>query len=251
MKIKADLHMHTIASGHAYSTITEMAQAAAGEGLKLIAITDHGPLLPGGPHEYYFGNMKVLPEYIHGVRVLKGVEANISSNGSLDLDQEKLQLLDFVAAGIHFDADYYNTTQKEHTAATIKAIKNPFVQMITHPANLYYEIDLEQVVQEAARYNVILEINASSFDEHRLGKRGSLERTVKMCQLAKKYKAPLALNSDAHFYTDVANIEPLTDIIKEAELTEEDVINTSLDQLEKFLIEKKDNYKLEFVDLSV
>ncbi|MFW5991661.1 MAG: PHP domain-containing protein, partial [Halanaerobiaceae bacterium] len=53
MKIEVDLHMHTLNSGHAYSTITEMAKAAAGQNLKLIAVTDHGPLLPGGPHEYY------------------------------------------------------------------------------------------------------------------------------------------------------------------------------------------------------
>ena len=237
MKIEADLHMHTIASGHAYSTVTEMALAAAGKGLKLIAITDHGPLLPGGPHEYHFGNMKVLPEYIHGVRVLKGVEANILNDGSLDLDEERLELLDFIAAGIHYDAGYNNLTTAEHTSATIEAIKNPRVKMITHPANLYYPVDLLAVVQAAAEYNVILEVNASSFDEYRYGKRGSLEKTVEMCSLAKKYNAAISLNSDAHYYTDVGNIEPLKQVIKDAELKDRDVLNTSSEAVEEFLFE--------------
>lgn len=238
MKIEADLHTHTIASGHAYSTVSEMAFAAAGKGLKLIAITDHGPEMPGGPHIYHFTNMKVLPDYIHGVRVLKGVEANISSDGKIDLDEKELELLDFVAAGIHNVAGYNNKTVEEHTAATIEAIKNPLVKMITHPANLYFPVDILGVVQAAADYNVILEVNASSFDKYRYGKRGSLERTVEMCRLAKKYNVPLSLNSDAHFSGDVGNIEHLTEVIEMAGLKEEDVINTSIISIEKVVLAK-------------
>lgn len=74
----ADLHTHTIASGHAYSTVTENAHAAAQRGLKVLAITDHGPLMPGAPHPYYFGNLKVIPEYLYGVRILRGIEANVT-----------------------------------------------------------------------------------------------------------------------------------------------------------------------------
>lgn len=237
MKIEADLHMHTVSSGHAFSTVTEMALAAAGKGLKMIAITDHGPSMPGGAHEYHFTNMKILPKYIHGVKVLKGIEANISSDGGIDLDEERLELLDLVAAGIHYGADYENQTTAEHTAATIKAIKNPWVKMITHPANLYTPIDILAVVQAAAEYNVILEVNASSFDETRFGKRGSLERTVKMCKLAKKYNVPLSLNSDAHFHKDVGNIESLLKVIEMVDLSNKDVINTSVEAIEEFLFE--------------
>lgn len=237
MKIEADLHMHTISSGHAYSTVTEMALAAAGKGIKLVAITDHGPLLPGGPHKYHFANMKVLPEYIHGVKVIKGVEANINNNGSLDLEEEILETLDFVAAGIHYDAGYSNKSILEHTNATIEAIKNPLVKMITHPANLYYPVDLLAIVQAAAENNVILEVNASSFDVHRYGKRGSTEKSVEMCKLAREYNVPISLNSDAHYYTDVANIEPLAEVIKGANLEEEDVLNTSIESVEGFLYE--------------
>ena len=78
MKLVADLHTHTVASGHAYCSVNEMAQAAADVGLEMIAITDHGPNMPGGPHLYHFGNIHVVPSVIAGARVLKGVEANIA-----------------------------------------------------------------------------------------------------------------------------------------------------------------------------
>ncbi|AZO93850.1 PHP domain-containing protein [Iocasia frigidifontis] len=235
MKIEADLHTHTIASGHAYSTVREMAQAAAGRGLKLIAITDHGPLLPGGPHEYYFGNIKVLPDYIAGVRVLKGVEANIMSDGSLDLSTDYLDKLEFIAAGIHEDAGYYNQNRTAHTEATIRAIMNPRVKMITHPANLYYPIEIEAVVRAAREHDVILEVNASSFDSYRVNKRGSKELTLKMCKLARKYGVPVSLNSDAHYYEDVGNIKAILPIVEEAGLKESDIINTSLELLNKVI----------------
>jgi len=66
--IEADLHMHTVNSGHAYSTVDELAKTASFKGLKLIAITEHGPNLPGGPHEYFFGNMSIIPNEMYGVK---------------------------------------------------------------------------------------------------------------------------------------------------------------------------------------
>ncbi len=238
MKIKADLHLHTVASGHAYNTITEMAISARDKGLKMIAITDHGPLMPGGPHDYYFGNLRILPEVIEDVRVLKGVEANIMSNGEIDLNEDRLMQLDFVAAGIHADANYDFHSKVKNTEATIRAIKNPYVDMITHPANRFYPIDPEKVILAAAEYNVIIEINASSFDHLRIGKRGDRELCLKLCQLAHEYRVPVSLNSDAHFHTDVGNIGCLLPIIRAGGLTKEDIINTAVTKIENFLIKK-------------
>ena len=73
----ADMHTHTIASGHAYSTVNELAEAASLKGLQAIALTDHGPRLPGGPHLYHFAAMRFIPKEIAGVRIFLGAEANI------------------------------------------------------------------------------------------------------------------------------------------------------------------------------
>jgi len=86
MELLVDLHTHTIASGHAYSTLTENVQAASRRGLKLLGTTDHGPSMPGAPHLYHFGNLSILPESLFGVEILPGVEANITNHeGELDI----------------------------------------------------------------------------------------------------------------------------------------------------------------------
>ena len=103
MRLLADLHTHTIASGHAYSTVTENARAARAHGLELIAICDHGPGVPQGAHPWYFWNLKVIPSVLDGVRILKGCEANVSpdTDNGIDLPDQVLDLLDFVAVGFH------------------------------------------------------------------------------------------------------------------------------------------------------
>jgi putative hydrolase len=83
LKYEVDVHCHTIASGHAYSTIIENALEAAKKGLKMIAVTDHGPALGEGINRYYFGNMVVIPRQIEGVYVLRGIEANIKDDNWL------------------------------------------------------------------------------------------------------------------------------------------------------------------------
>ena len=102
MALVADLHCHTTASGHAYSTVTEIAAQAAALGLRAVAITDHGPALPGSADMRHFANLNLLPTHILGVRILRGVEANIINvEGGLDLPDSLLEKLDVVIAGFH------------------------------------------------------------------------------------------------------------------------------------------------------
>lgn len=102
MRIIADTHTHTVASTHAYATITEMTAEAAKLGLYAIAITDHGPDMPGSPQRWYFNNLGAVPSTFMGVRVLKGIEANITDfDASLDLDDGTLSSPEWVVASIH------------------------------------------------------------------------------------------------------------------------------------------------------
>ena len=77
MKIIADTHSHTLASGHAYSTIKEMAAAAKARGLKALALTEHAPEMPGTCGLFYFQNLDVVPRECDGIRLLMGAEVNI------------------------------------------------------------------------------------------------------------------------------------------------------------------------------
>lgn len=132
-KIETDLHTHTVASSHGYSTIDEMARGAFKKGIKLIVLTDHGPKMLGGSDIYYFSNLSIVPDMLHGVRIIKGVEANILDDGKLDLSDEILNCLDFVAAGIHSLTGHNLKNKEDYTNAIIKVMENPYLDMITHP----------------------------------------------------------------------------------------------------------------------
>lgn len=83
-----DLHTHTVASGHAYCTLREMAKAASEKGLKVLGITEHAPKMPGTCHNYYFHNLKVVPRQMYGITLLLGAELNILDfDGNVDLSQ--------------------------------------------------------------------------------------------------------------------------------------------------------------------
>ena len=74
MNLCIDTHSHTLASGHAYSTIREMAKAASEKGLIALAITEHAPTMPESCGNFYFSNLKVVPQMMYGVNLLLGVE---------------------------------------------------------------------------------------------------------------------------------------------------------------------------------
>ena len=103
MKIIADTHAHTLVSGHAYSTIREMAAAAARRGMKVQALTEHAPEMPGTCGLYYFQNLDVIPREISGVKMLFGAELNImDTSGTVDLPEQVCREMDIVVASIGF-----------------------------------------------------------------------------------------------------------------------------------------------------
>lgn len=242
-KINADLHTHTVASGHAYSTVDEMAKGAFNKGIKLIAITDHGPQMPGGPGLYHFGNFSVVPDKLYGVRIVKGVEANILKGGNLDLTNKDLNYLEFVAAGIHSSTGHNLNNKEEYTQATIDVMKNPQLDMITHPVQREYPIDLERTAKAAAKYNVILELNASSYNLNKSNERGIRSDSLKLLKLAKKYGFKLAINSDAHFYDKIGEYSTL-DFIFESKYFDSDlIINSTAEKVMNYLNKRKRRLK--------
>ncbi|MDY5327796.1 MAG: PHP domain-containing protein, partial [Bacteroidaceae bacterium] len=101
-KIRLDVHTHTVMSGHAFSTVQEMAREAARQGLDILGITEHGPNIPGTCNPIYFRNLHVVPREMYGVRLLLGAELNIlDTHGTLDLDEYYYRMLDLRIAGIH------------------------------------------------------------------------------------------------------------------------------------------------------
>ena len=89
MKLIADTHTHTIASTHAYSTVLENTKFAADIGLSYLGITDHAPDMTDAPHWWHFENLRILPDELFGVKLLKGIEADLRGfSGELDVTNE-------------------------------------------------------------------------------------------------------------------------------------------------------------------
>ena len=146
-----DLHTHTISSGHAYTTLLENIAAAKRKGLKILGVSDHAPQMPGGAHKFYFNNLKVLPDVIDGIRVLKGVELNIlNQNGDVDLDERSLRVLDYAIASLHVPC-LENLGIEENTKALIRSMDHPKVKIIGHPDDSRYPIDYEALVRAAVQ----------------------------------------------------------------------------------------------------
>lgn len=151
MKRLMDIHTHAVASGHAYSTVDENLRWAAEQGLQLVALTDHAPAMKDTTCHAYFANLHVLPEMLHGVRLLKGIELNILDfDGTIDMDEAVLQRLDLAIASLHMPC-IKPGTKKENTQAFLKVMENPYVDIIGHPGDPQLPLGLSGAVPHGER----------------------------------------------------------------------------------------------------
>jgi DNA polymerase (family 10) len=179
-------------------TIEEMAAEAKRLGLEYIAITDHtkGLAMTHGSDEKKLRKQMAAIDALNakkpGIRILKGAEVNINKDGTLDIDDETLALLDVVGVAIH---SHFNLPRDEMTRRVIRAMENPHADILFHPtARLINkreacDLDIDEVIKTAKRTGTILEIDAypdrlDLKDEH---VRKAVEAGVK-----------LVIDSDAH-----------------------------------------------------
>lgn len=234
MKIELDVHTHTIASGHAFSTIQEMAQAAADKGLKLLGITEHSPGIPGSCAPIYFRNLYIVPRNMYGIELMLGAEINIlDTEGNLDFDEHYLNMLDIRIAGIH-SLCYTPGTPEENTQGMINTIANPYIHIISHPGDGTAKLLFEPIVQAAKEHHTLLEINNSSLrpSRHKVEARPNNLEILRLC---KQYEVPVILGSDAHISFDIATYNFAMELVNETEFPEELIINTDVKKFKDYL----------------
>lgn len=222
MNFNIDLHSHTIASTHAYSTIGEYVTAAKAKGIVMFANTDHGPAVPDGAHRWHFGNLKVVPHIFDDVAVLRGIEANILESGEIDMDVPILKQLDIVLAGLH--PNLTPTNSDTHTKLLIKVIESGLVDVISHPGDVRYQYDELAFLECAKANNVAIEINSSSDVNSRFK---SKERCFRIGQMAAKIGNAISIGSDAHICHYLGNFENAIDTLEKSGIKEEQIINTN------------------------
>lgn len=235
MKIRIDSHTHSLASGHAYSTIDDLARGARKRGLSGFVLTDHGPALQGSTHPYHFGNLRVIPERLWGVRFYKGVEANILDlSGRVDLAASVIARLDFAMAGLH-EICLAPGSEAENTQAMVAALANPLVDAISHPGNPVYPIDVAAVVAAAAAHGKALEINDSSFRV----RAGSAPNCRRIAELCAERGTRIVCGSDAHYWRDVGRFDSVLSLLKGLRFPSELVLNADVRRFEAFLAERR------------
>lgn len=237
MEILIDLHNHTIASGHAYSTMEEVISRAEKKNVKVLGISDHAPALPGGPNIFHFGNLFVVPREIDGIILLKGVEANIMDfEGNIDVPERILKRLDYAIASLHPPC-IEPGTKEENTNAILGAMKNPYVKIIGHPDDSRFPMDYEALVQASKLYNVALEINNTSL-RHDSYREGVHENAATILNLCKKYRVKVIFGSDSHVSYDIGNFSNCIQAAKKSDFPDELVINYSKNAVNNLLDEQ-------------
>lgn len=237
-----DLHTHTVLSGHAFSTLQEMAEAAAQKGVKVLGITEHcnPEKMIGAVSPHYFGVIKRIPKTINGVRCLIGVEANIlNEKGEIDLPEEDLEKCGVVIASMHKDVYAGENNYDDNTKALCKAMENKYVQIIGHPYNVRYPCDIEKIAKTAAKRQKFLEINAATFKyQQKIGPE-TIGTVRKMIETTKQNKWYNIVNSDAHISYDIADFDSILEIKDQIGLDEKYLVNSNPEIIEKYFLSKK------------
>jgi DNA polymerase (family 10) len=236
--IKGDLHCHSDWDGGANS-IKEMAAAAKDMSYEYVGIADHTKFLriEHGLNEKQLESRNKTIDKLNSTfniqhskfRVLKGCEANILPDGSIDIKDEALAKLDFVIAGVHSS---FKMEKEKMTERIVRAMKNPNVDIISHPTGRLiqmrdeYLIDFDRILRVARETGTILEINA--FPER-------LDLRDQNIRRAKEAGVKMVINTDSHHKEQFRFMELGIAQARRGWAEEKDIINTqSLEKLLKF-----------------
>ena len=228
MHIIADLHTHTNVSAHAHSSLEEMVQGAKRAGLSAIAITNHGPAMEDGAHQWHYANLNIVPRKIDGITVFRGAELNIlPPAGSVDaIEHRYMRNLDYVIASFHPPC-FSPATPEVHTMALENILRNPYVTTLGHLGTEDFAFDQERIISQCNAFGKIVEINNNSL-EIRTGSRHNCTSIAKLCM---KYRVPIAVTSDSHISYMVGKVGDAVALLEEIGFPEELVINADWDRM--------------------
>jgi DNA polymerase (family X) len=233
--IRGDLHVHTKATD-GKSSLEEMAEAAKELGYAYLAICDHSKhvSVADGLDEKRLGEqideIDKINSKVKGIRLLKGIEVDILTDGTLDLSDDILKYLDLRVCSIHYK---FNLSEKEQTERVLKAMGNRYFDILAHPTGRLigrrdaYKIDIEKIMDRAVDTGSALELN--SFPDR-------LDLKDTHLKAAKEKGCKIVISTDAHSTDGLDFIRFGIGQARRGWLEAEDVLNTAdLDSLLKKL----------------
>jgi len=215
--LRGDLHTHTDWSSDGKNTLEEMVAAAAARGYEYYAITDHSHYLREGRLAAQLAEIESVRERFPKLRILAGVEANIRTNGEVDVSEAELARLDWVVASVH-QAPHNRPTER-----VLEALDNPYVDCIGHLTGRRIgtrgprDIDVGRVIEKAIEAGVFLEIN---------GQPDRLDLPDVHVRAAKEAGLKLVISSDAHQIRAQNYVELAIGQARRGWLAKADVVNS-------------------------
>jgi DNA polymerase (family 10) len=215
--LRGEMHCHSTWSSDGKGTIEEMARAAAARGYEFLCLTDHSHYLRDARLEQQWREIEEVNARVAPFRVLRGVEANITARGVVDVDDEILAQLDWVVASLHTSLD------RDPTERVLAAIDNPHVDCIGHLTGRRIskrpgaDLDIGRVVVRAAETGTALEINSQP---------DRLDMRDVHARVAAKAGVLIPVNTDAHSTGALAYAELGIGQARRGWLTKEQVLNT-------------------------
>lgn len=229
--ILADIHTHSISSGHGSSdTLTGMIKCARTRGLTLLGISEHGPDTPGSCTQSYFCGIPLAPKYRMGVKILYGAELNIrDTQGHVDLPDEILCKLDYAIISMHPPV-FSPRTDSLNTDAYIHAMEHPGVRFIGHADDGRYPVDYERLLQAAKDHHVFPEINNASLlpDAYRTNGYENSQRILALC---KTLSLPVLLSSDSHGCAHVGDMSHILPLLSECDFPPHLLLNSDPERI--------------------
>jgi len=234
--LRGVLHAHsTWSDGQA--TIRAMAEACIARGYSYLGITDHSKVAAyaNGLSEERLRKQgeeidRLNEEFAGRFRILKGTECDILRDGTLDYNDEVLASLDFVVASIHSN---FNLSREEQTERMLRAIANPYVDIIGHPTGRIllgragYELDMDAVIEAAVAHNVCIEVNAHP---------SRLDIDWRYLHHARDKGMKTSINPDAHSTTGIDDMRYGVGVARKGWIRASDVLNAMpIDELLAYL----------------
>ncbi|MDO5301970.1 MAG: PHP domain-containing protein [Tissierellia bacterium] len=218
-----DLHTHTLASAHGYSTLRENVTAAKAKGLEILGTTDHSKAMSGVYTNAFFTNYNAIPRVLDGVTVLCGVEANITDyRGAIDIDPLH-RPLDYVIVSLHRPCILPGSTL-ENTRAVVGAMDHPKVAIVGHPDDMRYPLDYQVLAREIVDRGLFCEVNNTSLKAHG-PRKGARENLLKLLAIGGELGMEVVVNSDAHMDVSVGELDLALSLLEEIQYPRELILN--------------------------
>lgn len=237
--LKGIFHIHTTFSD-GNITLKALCEKLASENFEYVGISDHSRsafYADGIKEENILDYLQEIDEFCSKdkkIKIFKGIESDILSDGSLDYRNEILGKFDFIIAAIHSN---FNLTEEEMTSRIIRAIENRYTTILAHPTGRLllsrepYKVDMFRIINAAGENNVAIEINSSPF---------RLDLDWRLCKYAKEKKVKIFINPDAHNIEDISNYKYGINTARKGWLEKEDILNSlDKDGMDAFLKDLK------------